>query len=113
MQPKSIQREGKAVAILWDDDHRSVYEIDYLRKKCPCVTCRNSASSESEGSLELPVFKEGPPLEIRSSEPVGRYALKFVFSDGHDMGIYSFEHLRKICPCPDCVPTQIHAASKG
>lgn len=113
MQPKSIQREGKAVAILWSDDHRSVYEIEYLRKKCPCVACKNSAAPESQESVELPTFREGPPLEIRSSEPVGRYALKFAFSDGHDTGIYSFQHLREICPCPDCAPTQFDLKSKG
>ena len=33
---------------------------------------------------------------------VGRYALHFRWSDGHSTGIYSFETLRQICPCPQC-----------
>jgi len=37
-------------------------------------------------------------------EPVGRYALQFKWNDGHSSGIYSFEHLRNICPCEQCQP---------
>jgi DUF971 family protein len=35
-------------------------------------------------------------------DPVGRYAIHIAWSDGHTSGIYSFEHLRSICPCPAC-----------
>ena len=35
-------------------------------------------------------------------EPVGNYALRIVWNDGHDTGIYSYDHLRQICPCPEC-----------
>jgi DUF971 family protein len=36
--------------------------------------------------------------------PVGNYALQFVWSDGHETGIYTFEYLRKLCPCSQCLP---------
>ena len=41
---------------------------------------------------------------IKTSEmsPVGRYGVKFHWSDGHQTGSYSFEYLRKICPCGEC-----------
>jgi hypothetical protein len=35
---------------------------------------------------------------------VGNYALAFAWSDGHSTGIYTFEYLRKLCPCPQCLP---------
>jgi len=35
--------------------------------------------------------------------PVGNYALRFVWDDGHDAGIYSWERLRLMCPCPECL----------
>lgn len=35
-------------------------------------------------------------------ELVGRYAIQFTWSDGHSTGIYSFDTLREICPCPQC-----------
>jgi DUF971 family protein len=36
-------------------------------------------------------------LEIVDVEIVGRYALTFRWSDGHETGIYSFRLLREIC----------------
>jgi len=82
--------------------------MGYLRLKCPCAVCRGHRPFNYEEKLDLPSFQEGPPLEIVRSEPVVRYALQFTFSDGHDTGIYTFEHLRKICPCPDCAVTQVN-----
>ena len=37
-----------------------------------------------------------PKLRILGVEPVGNYALKIDWSDGHSTGIYSFAHLRSI-----------------
>jgi DUF971 family protein len=37
-----------------------------------------------------------------SAEPVGKYALKFKWNDGHELGIYSWKWLREICPCEEC-----------
>lgn len=35
-------------------------------------------------------------------EPVGGYAIKFTWDDGHDAGIYTWERLRVTCPCAEC-----------
>jgi DUF971 family protein len=35
--------------------------------------------------------------------PVGHYAYKITWSDGHDAGIYTLENLRAMCQCPECV----------
>jgi DUF971 family protein len=35
-------------------------------------------------------------------EEVGAYAIRIDWSDGHNTGIYSFDHLRSICPCAEC-----------
>jgi DUF971 family protein len=43
-------------------------------------------------------------LERVSVAAVGNYALTFSWSDGHDTGIYTFDHLRRICPCSQCLP---------
>jgi DUF971 family protein len=43
-----------------------------------------------------------PVLKMLDVEPVGHYAIRILWSDGHSTGIYSFEHFRKICPCPAC-----------
>jgi DUF971 family protein len=36
-------------------------------------------------------------LEINDLTIVGRYALNFRWSDGHETGIYSFQYLRDLC----------------
>src|SRR5438093_12047382 len=48
---------------------------------------------------EESISKDVRPLSI---DPVGRYAIRFHWSDGHSTGIYTFEHLRELCPCPIC-----------
>jgi len=43
-------------------------------------------------------------LERVGVKPVGNYALSFAWSDRHSTGIYTFDYLRSICPCPQCLP---------
>ena len=43
-------------------------------------------------------------ITVLSAEHVGRYGVKFTFSDRHDNGIYTWENLRAICPCDQCKP---------
>ncbi len=33
---------------------------------------------------------------------MGKYAINFVWNDGHQHGIYTWSYLRQICPCPEC-----------
>ena len=43
-----------------------------------------------------------PRVTAKSATPVGNYAVQIEFSDGHSTGIYSYGHLREICPCEAC-----------
>lgn len=52
----------------------------------------------------LPSSASGQPLTIADAEVVGTYALKVVFSDGHDTGIYSWAYLREIDPARPTEP---------
>jgi len=103
--PTEIRRLGAdAVRIVWDDGHASEYRNDYLRDRCPCAACRDRTPRR------LPVINEPRqaiyPVQIGL---VGRYAVSFEWSDGHDSGIYSYHTLRALCPCAQCRP----AASAG
>lgn len=85
------------VNITWQDGHVSVYPARELRFACPCAGCVD----EMTGQLRLlpaNVPQNVYPLKI---ELVGRYAMTIQWSDGHNTGIYSFEKLRKMCPCKD------------
>ncbi len=113
-KPASVKvhvSNGAGVDIVWADGHTSHYDFDYLRKECPCATCnderikKNSSkfgapSSSLPNSAALPMFK--PKTKARSAKSVGNYAIQIDFTDGHGAGIYSFDFLRTICPCPVC-----------
>jgi DUF971 family protein len=100
---------GAGVDITWADGHTSHYDFAFLRDECPCATCNDerarkeqfaSAGPASSSAAVLPMFKPKPTA--RTANAVGNYAINIAFSDGHSTGIYSYEHLRQICPCPDC-----------
>ena len=101
--PASIDiSKSSGVTISWRDGHHSEYELQYLRDQCPCAMCGKVESKPAapQPSNPLPMFK--PRARILEVEPVGRYAMRFFWGDGHSTGIYSFEHLRHICPCAEC-----------
>jgi ATP-binding protein involved in chromosome partitioning len=84
--------------IAWRDGHVSEYPPRQLRLACPCAGCVDESTGRpllDPVKVPLGVF----PVEIRH---VGRYALGFEWSDDHTTGIYPFELLRAICPCPEC-----------
>jgi DUF971 family protein len=43
-----------------------------------------------------------PAVKPESAEGVGKYAIKFNWNDGHNLGIYSWKWLREICGCEQC-----------
>ena len=45
-------------------------------------------------------------IMLQDVQPVGRYALQFTWSDGHDTGIYSYALLRRLCQCDICQPVK-------
>jgi DUF971 family protein len=99
--------KSKGIKIDWNDGHRSDYSLAYLRDECPCATCTGAHGTTPEKSNysnaaadPFPMFK--PVLKMVNVEPVGQYAIRIYWSDGHNTGIYSFERLREICPCQEC-----------
>ncbi len=102
MQPTSIKKENNYINVEWPDGHKSIFEISYLRRRCPCVVCKNATERSPDGGVMLSPPKI--PLQLTRAEPVGHYAIQLSFNDQHDTGIYSFDHLRKICPCSACAP---------
>lgn len=95
------------VQIVWDDAHESVYTPAYLREKCPCATCQGTHGPPTTLVVRtsrggLPILqgsgRKTPSTEVKSVVPVGKYAIRFTWGDGHDGGIYSWRYLRSICP---------------
>lgn len=63
----------------------------------------HSPSAEVQGHGK-PVLQTGKRhVMVRKIEPVGRYALKLTFDDGHDSGLYSWEVLWRLCQQQDAL----------
>jgi ATP-binding protein involved in chromosome partitioning len=92
------QPSENKVQILWKDAHESIYTGYALRVGCRCAICIDEISGNKR-LREESISTDVRPLSI---DPVGRYAIRFHWSDGHSTGIYTFEQLRELCPCPIC-----------
>lgn len=109
--PKSVKvnlTTGTGMEIEWRDSHHSSYSFSYLRDACPCALCEEERGKSGRAPGDppklapgaLPMFK--PSAKPISAEGVGRYAIKFSWNDGHELGIYSWAFLREWCPCAEC-----------
>lgn len=101
-RPVGLSREGEDRLIIdWSDGHRATYAWTHLRRQCPCAGCIEERA-QPPNPLQVLKPSELTPLKPVALEPVGRYAYKITWSDGHDSGIYTLEHLRDLCQCPAC-----------
>lgn len=84
--------DGARLRISWKDGLVAEYAPRGLRLRCPCARCVDEMTGVR--TLRPETVDEGVyPTAIHY---VGRYALQFVWSDGHSTGIYPFEYLREI-----------------
>ncbi len=99
--PVEIGRSGEHdLRVVWGDHHESIYPARALRLACPCAACVDEMSGRALlDPASVPVHVH--PVRVGL---VGRYAVHLAFSDGHASGIFSFERLRALCPCPACRP---------
>ena len=88
--------KSKGIKIDWSDGHRSDYPLAYLRDECPCATCTGAHGTEPQKSSyskpdasPFQMFK--PALKMLNVEPVGHYAIRIAWNDGHNTGIYSYD----------------------
>ncbi|HKQ40685.1 MAG TPA: DUF971 domain-containing protein [Verrucomicrobiae bacterium] len=97
LEPKNIQQIGNELAIQWNDDTESYFELEFLRRACPCAGC--GGEPDVLGNISRPhVTYSSQSFELKGFQVVGGYALQPQWSDGHNTGIYSFQYLRRLSP---------------
>ena len=85
----------------WADGTSSHFPLAYLRKNCPCATCRTEREQQSTAKpsgLSLTILPAGieRATQFVSARTVGNYAIQITWADGHSTGIYDFRYLRGI-----------------
>lgn len=83
----TLHQQSRVLEVAFDDGSRFELPCEYLRVYSPSAEVRG----HGPGQEVLQVGKK--EVNIRDIEPVGVYAVKFGFTDGHDTGIYSWEYL--------------------
>lgn len=96
--PASLQSDGDALVIEWDDGVRHRLPWALLRRRCPCATCRTEREKPPQPASLLPVIRpeEAAPVRPTSMQPMGSYAYHIAFSDGHTSGIFTLDYLREL-----------------
>ncbi|MCW5957490.1 MAG: DUF971 domain-containing protein [Pyrinomonadaceae bacterium] len=89
---KIIEENDAEITIVWSDNVETNYNAPQLRRACPCAGCIN----EWTGEKMLDPSSIVDDLSFKQISIVGRYALNFHFTDGHDTGIFSFKLLREL-----------------
>ena len=93
--PLRIERvpAEQALLIAWQDGFERRLPLVGLRAECMCARCVD----EITGERIVDVEGIDPAIAIREMKLVGNYALKIGWSDGHDTGLYTWQHLRGLC----------------
>lgn len=82
-----LHQKSRVLEISFDDGKSHRLSCEYLRVYSPSAEVRGHGPGQE-------VLQEGKKdVEITAIEPVGNYAVKLVFSDGHDTGLYSWDYL--------------------
>lgn len=85
-----LHQQSRVLEIAFDDDKRFELPCEYLRVYSPSAEVRG----HGVGQEVLQVGKRN--VNITALEPVGHYALKLTFDDGHDSGLYSWDYLYEL-----------------
>lgn len=97
--PTDLSRiDAGRLRIAWSDGAVSEYLAADLRDACPCASCREKRKAPPAPPSQLTVLAPGEaaPATVAGMTPVGAYAYRIEFGDGHNTGLFSLELLRKL-----------------
>jgi DUF971 family protein len=87
-----LSPDGTLLTLTWEDGARTSATAQVLRQQCPCAACVDEWTNQRT----LDPAQVPADTRILQVNPVGNYALAFLFSDQHGTGIYPWQHLRDL-----------------
>lgn len=85
-----LQKKSRQIVLAFDDGKRFELPFEYLRVLSPSA----EVQGHGPGQGTLQVGKED--VRVTDIEPVGHYAVRLVFDDGHDTGLYTWKYLYEL-----------------
>lgn len=97
-----VRKDESIFDIIWQDGPEQKFPFRLLRLHCPCAACVNEFTGER--ILDPATV----PLDVKPTavEFAGNYGLKIFWSDGHNSGIYTWEHFGRLSSAPGVVRSE-------
>ena len=92
MRPTAIKLRtlSRLLEVTFDDGQRFELPFEYLRVYSPSAEVRGHGA----GQETLQIGKQ--KVVVAKVEPIGHYAVRLVFDDGHDSGLYTWTYLHEL-----------------
>ena len=85
-----LQQQSKCIKLSYEGDESYTMSFEFLRVHSPSADVRGHGNNDAV----LQLNKE--QVIVKTIEPVGHYAIKLIFDDGHDTGLYSWDYLYEL-----------------
>ena len=82
-----LNREKDQLNVTFDDGQKFSYAAEFLRVLSPSAEVQGHSPDQR---VTVPGKKH---VRVKAIEPIGNYAVRIVFDDGHDTGLYSWDYL--------------------
>ena len=85
-----LRRRSRVIEVRYPDGRVDQLSFEYLRTHSPSA----EVQGHGPGQDVLQIAKEN--VQVIGIEPVGQYAVRLTFDDGHDTGLYTWKYLREL-----------------
>jgi len=85
-----LRRRSRLITVRFDDESEFDLPFEYLRVHSPSADVKG----HGPGQEVLQTGKES--VQVTAIEPVGHYAVRLVFDDGHNTGLYTWQYLHEL-----------------
>jgi DUF971 family protein len=85
-----LRRKSRVLDVTFDDGAQYLLPFEYLRVYSPSAEVRGHGPGQE--TLQLGKHE----VQITTVEPIGNYAVRLIFDDGHDTGLYSWKYLHEL-----------------
>ena len=86
----SLHKQSRVLEIVYNDGENFKLPCEYLRVFSPSADVKG----HGPGQEVLQLGKEG--VNIKEVEPIGNYAVRLIFDDGHETGLYTWDYLYEL-----------------
>jgi DUF971 family protein len=97
LQLKNYEIVNDLLLLQWDDKTENALPLTPMRDNCPCANCAGETDVFGNIYKGAPQTMNENSYIISGIQPVGYYAIRPFWKDGHSDGIFSFNFLKKLC----------------